>query len=139
MNNTHFMDENAEAQRRDMICPRSCVRELGYEFWKFDSRVQCSWLCSGCYSRSWEREGTSHQLEGVSGGSKKVTLSGSGALGGFSRAGGGGKGGWGCQVEGTAEANVRWWESRGSHRRNACVTGKGQDLAGRAGGATPWE
>lgn len=37
-----FTDGNAEAQRRDMIHPRSRVQELGLEFWKFDSRTQRS-------------------------------------------------------------------------------------------------
>ena len=50
MNSTHCTDGNAEAQRRDTVCPRSCVCELGSEFWKFDCRVQCSRLCHGCYS-----------------------------------------------------------------------------------------
>lgn len=41
-NVTHFTDGNAEAQRRDVICSRSRVQELGFEFWKFDSRTQYS-------------------------------------------------------------------------------------------------
>ena len=44
--------------RRDTICPRSCVHKLGSEFWKFDSRAQCSWLYNGRYSRSWEKGGS---------------------------------------------------------------------------------
>lgn len=59
------------------------------------------------------RRGDHVNFERVSGRSEEVMFPDSGALSGFSRAGDGGRSGWGCQVEGTTAVKVRWWESRG--------------------------
>lgn len=115
-----------------MLSPREEIVCVRAELWKFDSRAQCSKLCSGNFSRSLE-EGGHVIFGGVSGGSEeKGTFMSPRGLGGCSRAGDGGRNGWEFWVQGTPQAKARPWESLGPSEGMTCVlrawgVGRGRD------------